>query len=92
MKTPGLGVSGVCLALSLGLAACATQPGSSGNAQKAPARYNLAGYPPAFRDGFNAGCEAAKHNIGVPEDKARYGSDGQFKAGWKDGQSVCKPK
>ena len=76
----------------LGLGACATQPGSTGTAQKAPARYNLAGYPPAFRDGFNAGCEAAKRNVAVPEDKTRYASDGQFKAGWKDGQSICKPK
>jgi hypothetical protein len=90
VKTPGLGVSGPCLAVLLGLGACALQP--AGTAEKAPARYNLAGYPPPFRDGFNAGCEAIKRNVVAPEDKARYASDAQYKAGWKDGQSVCKPK
>jgi hypothetical protein len=92
VKTPGLGVSGPCLAVLLVLGACALQPGSTGTPEKAPARYNLAGYPPAFRDGFNAGCEAIKRNVATPADQARYASDAQYKAGWKDGQSVCKPK
>lgn len=93
MKTPGLAVSGPCLALLLALGACALQPGSTGTERKPPqARYNLAGYPPAFRDGFEAGCEAAKRNVMAPADTSRHASDPQYKAGWKDGQSICKPK
>jgi hypothetical protein len=93
VKTPGLGVSGPCLVALLMLGACALQPGSTGTERKpAPARYNLAGYPPAFQDGFNAGCEAVKRNSATPADTTRYSSDPQYKAGWKDGQSICKPK
>lgn len=96
MKAPGLVVF-VLAGLLAGLGACSTtppgsSPGAPEAAQKPPARYNLAGYPPPFRDGFNAGCEAAKRNTTTPVDKARYGSDTQYKAGWKDGQSVCKAK
>lgn len=91
MRASGLGVSALCTAV-LVLSACATG-GNSGTGQKAPAaRYNLSGYPPPFRDGFNAGCDAAKRRLTEAEDKARYASDGQYRAGWKDGQSVCKPK
>lgn len=91
MRTSGLVVFVLCCAALLA-GGCATG-GGSGSAQKAPAaRYNLAGYPPPFRDGFNAGCEAAKRKLTEAEDKARFASDTQYRAGWKDGQSVCKPK
>jgi hypothetical protein len=93
VKTPGLFVSGSSLMVLFALGACALQPGTTGTERKPPpARYNLAGYPPAFRDGFDAGCDAAKHNVGTPADNARYGTDPQYRAGWKDGQSLCKPK
>ncbi len=93
MKTPGLVVSGSCLVLLLSLGACALQPGKPGTERKPPpARYNLAGYPPAFRDGFDAGCDAAKRNVVAPTNTSRYGIDPQYRAGWKDGQSLCKPK
>ncbi len=91
MRTSGLGVFALCCAV-VAAGGCATGGGSDGTPQKAPARYNLAGYPPPFRDGFNAGCEAAKHKQTEAEDKARFTSDAQYRAGWKDGQSVCKPK
>jgi len=90
VRTSGLVVLAVCCS-ALVAGGCATS-GGSGTAQKAPARYNLAGYPPPFRDGFNAGCEAAKRKVTEAEDKARFASDAQYRAGWKDGQSVCKPK
>jgi len=91
VRTSGLVVFALC-ATVLMLQGCATG-GNAGTAQKAPAaRYNLAGYPPPFRDGFNAGCDAAKRKAAEAEDKARYTSDSQYRAGWKDGQSVCKPK
>jgi hypothetical protein len=92
VKTPGLAVSAPCLAMLLGLGACALQPVSTESAPRAPVRYNLSGYPPAFKDGFNAGCEAVKHDVSAPRDSSRYASEPQYKAGWKDGQSVCKPK
>jgi len=93
VKTPGLVVSGSCVVVLFALGACALQPGTPDTGRKPPpARYNLAGYPPAFRDGFDAGCDAAKHNVVSPADSARYGADPQYKAGWKDGQSLCKPK
>lgn len=93
MKTSGLVVSRSSLVVLFALGACALQPGTPGTERKPPpARYNLAGYPPAFRDGFDSGCDAAKHNVVAPVDTARYGADSQYRAGWKDGQSMCKPK
>ena len=60
------------------------------NAGAPPARYNLAGYPPAFREGFNAACDAAKRRTGVTADPARYTTDPQYRQGWKDGASICR--
>ncbi len=56
----------------------------------APARYNLAGYPPAFRAGFNAACDAAKRHTTVIADRERYNADPQYRQGWKDGASICR--
>ena len=68
-----------------------TAPGKSGtNTGAPPARYNLAGYPPTFRDGFNAACDAARRHASVTADPARYAADPQYRQGWKDGASICK--
>lgn len=78
------------------VAACAgtldqTAPGKSGTKAGAPpARYNLAGYPPAFRAGFNAACDAARRHVTVVADPTRYAADPQYRQGWKDGASICK--
>ena len=91
MRTSGLVVFAFCSS-ALVLQGCASG-GGAGTAQKAPAaHYNLAGYPPPFREGFNAGCDAAKRKVTEAENKARLTSDSQYRAGWKDGQSVCKPR
>jgi hypothetical protein len=55
-------------------------------------KYNLAGYPPAFRDGYIDGCETARESQFARKDAARFAGDGQYKTGWNDGNSICKPR
>ena len=51
--------------------------------------YNLAGYPPAVRDGYIDGCESAKRSSYARKDAARFSSDAQYQMGWNDGFSIC---
>jgi hypothetical protein len=51
--------------------------------------FNLSGYPPAFREGFDAGCTAARRRQTKPVDPARLTNDPQYRLGWQDGQSMC---
>jgi hypothetical protein len=55
-------------------------------------KYNLAGYPPAFRDGYIDGCETAKESGFARKDATRFAADAQYQSGWKDGNSICKPR
>ena len=49
---------------------------------------NLAGFPPAFRDGYGDGCASA---AGKPhQDVKRYETDRQYAAGWRDGLDACR--
>ena len=50
---------------------------------------NLSGYPPQFKEGFAEGCQAAKEGS-RHRDEARFKSDTQYAAGWRDGYSVCQ--
>jgi len=68
---------------ALGLAGCAQQPPMS--AAKPP--FNLAGYSPAFKDGFAAGCDTAKGS--ERRDAKRFEQDAQYARGWEDGRSIC---
>ena len=54
--------------------------------------YNLAGYPPAVRDGYIDGCETAKRTPYARKDARRFAEDGQYSMGWNDGFSICKKK
>src|SRR5438034_1338615 len=54
--------------------------------------YNLAGYPPAVRDGYIDGCESAKRTAFARKDARRMADDAQYSMGWNDGFSICKPK
>lgn len=54
--------------------------------------YNLAGYPPAVREGYIDGCESAKHTDYARKDAARFASDPQYEMGWNDGFSICGKK
>ena len=54
--------------------------------------YNLAGYRPAFKDGYIDGCETAKRSIHGVKDKQRFSKDNQYRNGWKDGYNLCLGK
>lgn len=54
--------------------------------------YNLAGYPPAVREGYIDGCESAKGTSYARKDAKRFAEDGQYSMGWNDGNSICKAK
>jgi hypothetical protein len=60
--------------------------------QAARPAYNLAGYPPAVREGYIDGCETAKGTRYGRKDAGRFAGDPQYQMGWNDGHSICKPK
>src|SRR5512144_456095 len=47
--------------------------------------YNLAGYPPAVREGYIDGCESAKRTSYARRDAKRIAEDAQYEMGWNDG-------
>jgi hypothetical protein len=51
--------------------------------------YNLAGYPPAVKEGYIDGCESAKRTEFARKDGKRMGEDKQYAMGWNDGFSIC---
>ncbi|SEO76872.1 hypothetical protein SAMN05216316_1038 [Nitrosovibrio sp. Nv6] len=51
--------------------------------------YNLAGYSPAFKDGYIDGCETAKKTSYGFKDQRRFVADTQYRLGWNDGFSLC---
>jgi hypothetical protein len=53
-----------------------------------PAPVNLAGFPPAFRDGYAAGCDSARARA-TRRDEARFKTDRQYASGWRDGFDAC---
>jgi len=95
----------VVLVLALAAAGCAVRPMAHPPDQpEAPAEqvkrrteaprptYNLAGYPPAVRDGYIDGCESAKHSRFARRDAKRMAADAQYEMGWNDGYSICGRK
>lgn len=61
-------------------------------AQAPKPAYNLAGYPPAAREGYIDGCESAKRSQYARKDAKRMGEDPQYAMGWNDGYSICARK
>jgi len=57
-----------------------------------PPAVNLSGFPPAFRDGYAAGCDSAKRGGAPHRDETRFTQDKQYAAGWRDGFDMCKRK
>jgi hypothetical protein len=53
---------------------------------------NLAGFPPAFRDGYADGCQSAKPFAAKHRDDARYARDTQYASGWRDGYDICRKR
>jgi hypothetical protein len=89
------------------LAGCAARPVASppvSTAPESPAQaqerrtqasrptYNLAGYPPAVREGYIDGCESAKGTQYGRKDAGRFASDAQYSMGWNDGYGICKKR
>jgi hypothetical protein len=54
--------------------------------------YNLAGYPPAVREGYIDGCETAKGTQYGRKDAGRFAGDAQYQMGWNDGFGICGKK
>jgi hypothetical protein len=96
----------VVVPLLLLLAGCAARPLAPpvSTAPESPAQaqerrtqasrptYNLAGYPPAVRDGYIDGCETAKGTQYGRKDAGRFAADAQYSMGWNDGFGICKKK
>jgi hypothetical protein len=84
-------------ALVLLAAGCASIPEGPETPKQAAERrshaprpaYNLAGYPPATRDGYIDGCESARHSEYARKNEGRMVSDPQYAMGWNDGFSIC---
>ena len=55
-------------------------------------KYNLAGYPPAVREGYIDGCESAKGTAYARKDARRFADDAQYAMGWNDGHAICGKK
>ncbi len=72
------------LLLALGglISACATQSTTQ------PANFNLSGFPPAFKQGYADGCASVRGP--VTRNEARFKSDSQYAAGWRDGLDICR--
>ena len=88
------------VAAGCGTAPVRPPPATPESAEQAAARrahasrptYNLAGYPPAVREGYIDGCESAKGTAYARKDAKRFAEDGQYSMGWNDGNSICKAK
>ena len=91
----------MALALAMLASACAMTPAYEDRpetaAQAAQRRasaprpaYNLAGYPPAVREGYIDGCESAKGSEYARKDARRMADDAQYAMGWNDGYSLCR--
>ena len=64
----------------------------SANKKSTRPTYNLAGYRPAFKDGYIDGCETAKRSAYGLKDEKRFAEENQYRNGWKDGYNLCLGK
>jgi hypothetical protein len=74
-------IAALILAAAL-LGGCASPP--------PPPKVNLAGFPPAFRDGYADGCQSAKPGAPRHQDEGRFAQDKQYAMGWRDGYDICR--
>ena len=86
-----------CAARSLAPPPVSTTPETPAQAQERRQQasrptYNLAGYPPAVREGYIDGCETAKKSEWGRKDAKRFASDAQYSMGWNDGFGICSKK
>ena len=72
------------IAAAIGLGGCAQQPAQP---RSASPPVNLSGYSPAFKEGFQHGCDSAR---GDPRrDAKRFEAEAQYAQGWQDGRAIC---
>ena len=71
------------------LMAAMTLLGACAAPKSSPPTVNLAGFPPAFRDGFTDGCQSAKPGAAKRRDETRYAQEPQYAGGWRDGYDTC---
>jgi hypothetical protein len=57
-----------------------------------PQNVNLSGYPPAYRAGYQDGCDTARLLIGSRKDAERFKRESEYATGWRDGYDLCKRK
>ena len=75
------------IAAALVVTACTSSPPEAEEPE-----LNLAGYPPAFRDGYSDGCNSTRVSVGKKRDEPRFKSDSMYAAGWRDGFDICSGK
>jgi hypothetical protein len=64
--------------------------GACASPKPPPPKVNLAGFPPAFRDGYADGCQSAKPGAAQRRDEGRFAHDRQYAMGWRDGYDICR--
>ena len=85
-------MTGRCLAVLIALlAGCASETAST-PAPAPPAKVNLSGYPPEFKQGYADGCASAQPNAARKRDATRFKSDANYLQGWRDGYDICEKR
>jgi hypothetical protein len=72
------------VAAAIGLGGCAQQQAKP---RASPPPVNLSGYSPAFKEGFQHGCDSARGN--PKRDAKRFEAESQYAQGWQDGRAIC---
>jgi len=80
-----MAAGGGAVVFALLAASCAQPPVAKPKPSGPPV--NLSGYSPAFREGFNDGCQTARGD--ARRNEKRYAEDTQYAQGWTDGRSMC---
>ena len=72
--------------LLLSIAGCESDAPRQDTKRAAP-RYNLTGYPPAFKQGYADACATPRRR-----NELRFKEDTDYQIGWQDGNSVCRAR
>ncbi|TCV90450.1 hypothetical protein EDC63_101423 [Sulfurirhabdus autotrophica] len=56
-----------------------------------PQSVNLSGFPPAYKVGYQDGCESVDRSE-MKKDIKRFKTDSQYASGWRDGYDLCKKR
>lgn len=56
-----------------------------------PQSVNLSGFPPAYKAGYQDGCDSVDRSE-KKKDIKRFKADSQYASGWRDGFDLCKKR